>query len=109
MSFSERTHSVLRKYPQWREKVQQAAKLPPFRLDYSPSVVEIFDQYGLLSGEILDIVYERPRLRQEQSEFVAWCLDGQLGVFYVGSEVVIDRLSLMSASFAILPGLVKEA
>ena len=102
MNLSTQTREVLRKYPTWKEMVEQSAMKPPFKFDYIPVVIEIFDSGGLLSGIAWGQVYETQKLKDQPSEFVAWCLDGELGLFYVGSEIVVNRLSLMAQSFAIL-------
>ncbi len=99
---SERTRDVLRKYPTWKEKVEQSMKMPPFKFDYVPSVIEIFDSEGLLGGTAWGQVYETQRLKEQQCEFVAWCLDGQLGVFYVGSEIIVNRCELMAQGVVIV-------
>ncbi|MBD1930069.1 hypothetical protein H6F74_28160 [Trichocoleus sp. FACHB-90] len=98
----DRVCSVLSKYPQWEKNVEQALTKSPFDLDYSASVIEIFDQQGLLGGIAWGICYETQRLKEHPSEFIAWYLDWELGLFYVDSEVVLNRLILMSASSAIL-------
>lgn len=102
MTLSHQTREVLRKYPIWKEKVEESALLQSFKFDYIPAVIEIFDQEGLLCGIAWGQVYETKRFKKQPTEFVAWCLDGQLGLFYVGNEIVVNRLSLMTQAFAIL-------
>ncbi len=102
---SGQVRDVLLKYPHWAHRVQSALTKPPFKLGYSASVIEMFDSYGLLGGMAWGQVYETERIKGQPTEFVAWYLDGQLGLFYVGNEIVVNRLNLMSASSAILLGL----
>ncbi len=53
----------------------------PFSKNYCPSIVEVFDQYGLLSGRIHGCFsYESTRNPEQESEFTAWLLDGELAV-----------------------------
>ena len=84
--------TVLQKYPEWKAIVDGAAVLPPLPLNYSPGIIEIFDQYGLLAGSFFGWVYELERSKEESIDFVAWCLDGDLALFYSGSEVLVNRL-----------------
>jgi hypothetical protein len=105
---SERVVEILSKYPQWKELVEQARSQPPFKLDYSPAVIEIFDSFGLLAGTAWGESYETKRPKEQPIEFVAWCLDGQLAVFYVGSEIVINRLNLMSAAASVCLSLAED-
>lgn len=88
--------SVLTRYPQWRQKVIEAMKKPLFDITYCPEVIEIFDQFGLLAGRVHGCFsYECTRNIEEESEFIAWMLDGELAVFYADSEVLVNRLQLL--------------
>jgi hypothetical protein len=107
MNLSHQTREILCKYPIWQEKVEESALLQSFKFDYIPAVIEMFDQEGLLCGIACGQVYETHRLKKQPTEFVAWCLDGQLGLFYVGNEIVVNRLSLMAQAFAILHNALK--
>ena len=100
MKLSEPVEQVLSKYPSWRNAVEQALLQPPLALNHSSVAVEVFNSSGLLCGTILGQAYQLEKLSKEPSEFTAWFLDGQLAVFYVGSEVVVNRLSLMSVAAA---------
>jgi hypothetical protein len=87
--------SVLSRYPEWLEMIIKAIDLPLIDRNYCPEVIEVFDQYGLLVGRIHGCLsYECNRNAQEPSNFIAWLLDGELAVFYVGYELVINRLQI---------------
>jgi hypothetical protein len=89
--------SVLSRYPEWLEMIIKAIDLPLIDRNYCPEVIEVFDQYGLLVGRIHGCLsYECNRNAQEPSNFIAWLLDGELAVFYVGYELVINRLQILS-------------
>ncbi|GAB1542810.1 hypothetical protein NUACC21_54840 [Scytonema sp. NUACC21] len=92
--------SQLAEYPEWQERVKQAMQLPPFEMNYSPLVTEVFDQQGLLVGEVLgSIVYEGQRNINEPSKFIAWFFDGKLGVFCWGNQVIVNRLHLLATVY----------
>ncbi|MEO1433051.1 MAG: hypothetical protein AAFV71_29095, partial [Cyanobacteria bacterium J06633_8] len=85
--------SVLSQYPKWLEMVDEAKDKPVFDKNYCPNVIEIFDQHGLLAGKINGLsTYECSRKTEQKSDFNAWLIDGELVVFYIGSELVINRL-----------------
>jgi hypothetical protein len=93
VNFSPEIYEVLSQYPQWLDMLIRAIDRPTFSRDYCPSVVEVFDQYGLLCGRIHGYFsYESKRTSEQKSDFIAWLLDGELAVFCVGSEVVIDLI-----------------
>lgn len=89
---------VLLKYTQWKKAIEKARELPPFPLNYSPSAIEIFDQWGLLAGVALGEAYECFRHQSGQSEFIAWYLDGELALFYIGGEILVNRLKYMETA-----------
>jgi hypothetical protein len=89
--------SVLSRYPKWLEMIIEAIDKPLIDKNYCPEVIEVFDQYGLLVGRIHGCLsYECNRNAEEPSSFIAWLLDGELAVFYVGYEIVINRLQILS-------------
>jgi hypothetical protein len=97
VNFSSEIFSVLSSYPEWLKMIIQVIEQPPLSINYCPSIVEVFDQYGLLSGRIHGCFsYESTRNTEQESEFTAWFLDGELAVFYVGSELVINRLQILA-------------
>lgn len=98
---SHQVRGVLSKYPQWEKNVEQALTKSLLDLDYSASVIEVFDQQGLLGGIAWGVCYETERLKEHSSDFIAWYLDGELALFYVNSEIVLNRLILVAASSAI--------
>ncbi len=88
--------SILQKYPEWHQRVISALNLPPLEPTYYPEVVEIFDQHGLLAGRLhSQVAYETTRTPDQHSDFNAWFFDGELVVFYIDSEVIINRLELL--------------
>jgi hypothetical protein len=94
------THSVelLLRYPAWRMSVLEAFNLAPLPMNYDPTLIEAFDQQGLLAGRVNDLVYTVDLLSEHRSEFVAWYFDGELVFFATGSEVIINRLQLVSVA-----------
>jgi hypothetical protein len=97
VNWSKQVSSVLARYPQWQHIVIEASNKPLFDINYCPETIEIFDQFGLLAGRVLSsISYECTRNSLDKSEFIAWLFDGELGAFYVNSEVVINRLQLLT-------------
>ncbi|HEY9690636.1 MAG TPA: hypothetical protein V6D15_00350 [Oculatellaceae cyanobacterium] len=105
---SDQAKFVLDKYPIWQYLVQQSTSLPSLPLDYCAFAIEIFDQHGLLCGQRGELVYESQRYIHQPSDFIAWILDGQLVFFYVETEIIVNRLNLIAASFAILSNLQAE-
>lgn len=100
VNFSPEVFSVLSRYPQWREMIMKTISEAPFSIDYVPKVVEVFDQYGLLTGRInSSLSYESTRNLEQESEFIAWLLDGELAVLYVDSELVVNRLQILAIAF----------
>ncbi|BAZ71022.1 hypothetical protein NIES4106_58190 (plasmid) [Fischerella sp. NIES-4106] len=96
VNFSDRVSEVLSCYCEWQQVVNDAINKLPFEENYCPTVVEIFDQYGLLFGGVCDSYsYETTRNTQDKSDFLAWFLDGELAVFYVDSEIVVNRLQFL--------------
>ncbi|WP_127087365.1 hypothetical protein [Dulcicalothrix desertica] len=95
---NEELFSVLSRYPEWLKMVIETIDKPPLDGDYYPHIIEVFDQHGLLAGKVYDkFAYECTRTVEEVSEFTAWFIDGELMVFYVGSEVLINRLKLLTS------------
>ncbi|MEO0687241.1 MAG: hypothetical protein AAFY76_19875 [Cyanobacteria bacterium J06649_11] len=93
INFSSEVQAVLSQYPKWLEMLIEAKDKPVFDKNYCPHVIEIFDQHGLLAGKVNGLsAYECTRDIQQNSDFNAWLIDGELVVFYVGSELVINRL-----------------
>lgn len=89
--------SVLSRYPEWLKMVIETIDKPPIDSDYFPNIIEVFDQHGLLAGKVQGkFAYECTRTVEEESDFTAWFVDGELVVFYVGSEVLINRLQLLT-------------
>jgi hypothetical protein len=92
--------SVLSLYPEWLRMINQAIDKSQFDIDYIPRVIEVFDQYGLLAGRVNGCLsYESTRTIEQESKFIAWLIDGELAVFYVGSELVINRLQILATVF----------
>ncbi|GJD22700.1 hypothetical protein RIVM261_076560 [Rivularia sp. IAM M-261] len=55
--------------------------------------LEIFDQLGLLVGVLFgETVYFGKHLYNRKSEFIAWLIDGELVVFAIGKEIIINRI-----------------
>ncbi len=94
--------SVLERHPQLHQEVEKAKKLPPLPLDYSPAVVEVFDQLGVIAGMAFGVPYECDRSFDAESEFIAWYLDGELALFYIRSEVLVNRLEYVETAAELL-------
>jgi hypothetical protein len=93
INYSPHIFSILSQYPQWLSLIVSVLEQPLIDKYYSPEVIEVFDQYGLLAGRVHSCFsYECTRTHRQDSDFNAWMFDGQLAVFYVGSEIVINRL-----------------
>jgi hypothetical protein len=92
---------VLIRYPALREQVIQALEQQPLPFSYQPDLIEIFDQQGLLAGQVNGYVYTVTLSPLHVSRFLAWYLDGELAFLSVGSQVIVNRLTLLSigASF----------
>ena len=72
-----------------------AIEKPLFETGYCPFVIEIFDQYGLLAGRINKFgCYECKRSSSQESKFVAWMFDGELAIFYVDSQMLLNRIAI---------------
>lgn len=81
------------------QQLQQVRKLPDFPHDYLPSVIEYFDQDGLLMGETLLGSYEELRPLGHRSLYFAIYFDGQLGFFIEyegGNNVLLNRIHKMT-------------
>ena len=97
INLSSEVSAVLSQYPKWLEMVIETIDKPVFNKNYCPHVIEIFDQHGLLAGKVNGLsAYECTRDIQQKSDFNAWLIDGELVVFYVGSELVINRLEAIA-------------
>ena len=91
--FNSEISAVLLQYPKWLKMVMEAIDKPVLDKNYCPQIIEIFDQHGLLAGKINGLsAYECTRGIAQESDFNAWLIDGELAVFYVDSELVINRL-----------------
>ena len=87
------TPSILKNYPEWQQILIEAAKKPQLDVSYCPFVIEIFDQYGLLAGRINKFgCYECKRSSHQKSQFIAWMFDGELAIFYVDSQILLNRI-----------------
>ncbi|NJO62927.1 MAG: hypothetical protein HC836_33310 [Richelia sp. RM2_1_2] len=89
--------SVLSQYPKWLSMIVEAIDKPILAQTYCPEIIEIFDQYGLLAGKVHGFyAYECTRKTEQKSDFNAWLIDGELVVFYIESELVINRLEAIT-------------
>ena len=96
--FSSKVSAVLSQYPKWFQMVTEAIGKPVLDKNYCPQIIEIFDQHGLLAGKINGFsAYECTRNTEQESDFNAWLLDGELAVFYIASDLVINRLPVLTA------------
>lgn len=72
--------------------------LPDFPVNYVPEIVAIYDNLGLLIGtENGQLVYESTRVKDFVPSYVAWFFDGELGLFYSGGSILVNRISAMIA------------
>lgn len=93
MNWSLDISSFLEDYPEWQQILIEAAKKPQLDVGYCPFVIEIFDQYGLLAGRVNQFgCYECTRNVEEKSNFIAWMFDGELAIFYVDSQILLNRI-----------------
>ena len=86
---------ILLKYPSWRNEVFSAcsqAQLPP---SFQPSVIEFFDQQGLLVFQVGGNVFSTEVPVGHRSEFMALYFDGDLVLFIAGEEIILNRLGLL--------------
>ncbi len=90
------TVEILLRYPDWRTAVFEAFSLPPLPLDKLPTIIEIFDQQGLLAGRVNDHTYTVQLDINHVSEFTAWYFDGEMVMFCVGAEFVVNRLQTLA-------------
>ena len=85
--------SLLTQHPEWQKMLLSAIEKPKLDTGYCPFVIEIFDQYGLLAGKINKFgCYECTRNVEEKSNFIAWMFDGELAIFYVHSQMLLNRI-----------------
>lgn len=95
--FSQQVFDVLSRYPQWLTRIIQVVDKPAIGENYCPQVIEVFDQHGLLAGRVHGrLSYECSRTPQQTSDFMAWLIDGEIAIFYVGSELVINRVKILA-------------
>lgn len=87
---------ILLKYPHWRNLVIDAESEPSLPPNYQPDIIEFFDQDGLLTSRIYGYVFAMNVPLAHKSDFLALCFDGQLVLFIIGSEVLINRLVQVS-------------
>lgn len=92
------TVEILLRYPDWRAAVFEAFSLPPLPLDTLPTIIEIFDQQGLLAGKVNDHTYTVQLDFDHVCEFTAWYFDGSLVLFCVGAELVVNRLTHLAVA-----------
>ena len=90
-NFSPKVSSVLERFPYWEKKILEAIGKPIVSPDFNPNVIEIYDDLGLMVVKTYDRAYQTTRPKEHKSECCAWLWDNELLVFYVGSEVVINR------------------
>lgn len=99
LNSSEEILSILSLYPEWEKMVLETIDKPPLESDFLPKIIEVFDQYGLLAGKVDGCFsYECTRTVQEESAFTAWLIDGELAIFYIGSEIIINRLQILTSA-----------
>ncbi|BDA73814.1 hypothetical protein CAL7716_079800 [Calothrix sp. PCC 7716] len=99
LNSNEEISSVLSLYPEWQKMVLETIDKPPLESDFLPKIIEVFDQYGLLAGKVYGwFSYECTRTVQEESAFTAWLIDEELAVFYIGSDLIINRLQILTSA-----------
>ncbi len=92
-NWSTEVSSLLKKYPKWQKMLMSAIDKSKLDTGYCPFVIEIFDQYGLLAGRINKFgCYECARNSNQESQFIAWMFDGELAIFYVDSQILLNRI-----------------
>ncbi|MCT7970403.1 hypothetical protein NG799_29240 [Laspinema sp. D1] len=84
--------NLLKKYPDWQQRIRQARKSAPLPVDYSAQVIEIFDQHGLLAGSIFGVPYQQVRTPHQLTDFVAWVFDGELVVVISNGQILLNRV-----------------
>lgn len=92
---SSKALDVLIRYSFWRNAVQESHRKPQIPPS-SPSVVECFDQSGLLLSRVNGYVKNISVSQQHHSLFLAMYFDGELVFFAVDNEVIVHRLKLFS-------------
>jgi hypothetical protein len=93
---SNRSLDILLNHSVWRNLVIEADTKPSLPPNYQPDIIEFFDQGGLLTSRVYGYVFNFAVPTAHKSEFLASFFDGQLVLFIIGSEVLINRLVQVS-------------
>lgn len=97
---SESAISILSKEPEIVSDLESTRTLPPFAEDYEPELVEVlFDDVVHIRREYGKVVYELKCPVDYQPPFVEYVFDGSTGLFMVGAEIVVNRMSQMAELF----------
>ncbi|MGG6269003.1 hypothetical protein ACQ4M3_30725 [Leptolyngbya sp. AN03gr2] len=105
---SEAAISVLAKESEIVAELIRARHLPLLPPGYVPTVVELlFDDIPYVRSEKGQVVYLRHCEPDYQPPFVEYRFDGQMAVFQVGGECVVNRVEGMAQAIA-LQGLLYE-
>jgi hypothetical protein len=107
-NLSEAAISVLAKEPEIVTELIRARHLPLLPPGYVPTVVELlFDDIPYVRSEKGQLVYLRYCEPDYQPPFVEYRFDGEMAVFQVGGEYVVNRAEGMAQAIA-LQGLLHQ-
>lgn len=107
-NLSEAAIAVLAKEPEIVTELIRARHLPLLPPGYVPTVVELlFDDIPYVRSEKGQLVYLRYCEPDYQPPFVEYRFDGEMAVFQVGGEYVVDRTEGMAQVIA-LQGLLHQ-
>jgi hypothetical protein len=79
-----------------------ARQQPPLPPGYVPTVIEVlFDDIPYIRSEHGRVVYIRPCRLDYQPPFVEYRFDGEMAVFQVGGEYVVNRAERIAETIAL--------
>ncbi len=101
-SLSERSIAVLSKEPEIVEELAIARSLPQLPPSYTPAIIEVsFDDVPYMRAENGILTYLRPCDSGYQPPFVEYRFDGEIALFHIGPEYVVNRIQGMAEATAL--------
>jgi hypothetical protein len=100
-ALSERSIAVLSKEPEIVAELATARALPPLPPSYIPAIIEVsFDDIPYMRAENGILTYLRQCDPGYQPPFVEYRFDGEIALFHIGPEYVVNRIQGMAQATA---------
>jgi hypothetical protein len=82
-----------------QQDLVQSRDLPPFPADLNLETLEFFDQHGVLCGQTPIGSFDTIRTAEQESDFIACYINGELAYYQENDQVLFNRLENLAIDF----------